>query len=542
MSQSDKSSIRRILWQGSLLLALGALSMFVAPQPVHAQEETVAQEAAPAADAPPVPEAPADTAADPATENPAETPAQDAPAAPWLSGSLRLGLDFAAENGETDTVLDQILRLDIQPPQHLNFRIRTSLWLTEDVDGHEPGDSDLGGLANSYGAAVQARLLQLYAEWDDLAGEGVLRVGRQRIVDSPAYGRIDGLYFKQHFNAWEWYAFAGARASIYDDSHEDLAAGAGASVWLFPKTKVALDYYYGEDDRRSSESVEPSFYARFLRLDSPRTVREEIDSRRLDFSLYQYLGDDHRFFGRYTWYDGRSDEMLFSLSGVFRKKEISYDLTYRSRLYLLEDRANDVTGFFRILGPEEAYNDLRAVVDFPLSNRFGLSLEGQIHDAEKGANQTANRDFERLGAYLHATELAKNLDGSIGVEYWDVSDGESSLAFNGEIARRWEKSKLTVGVDFERYKDRIEIYQPELLLANQLLTALTPAFFVTYEPLVRLFDVREVTTRENVYVFFAKYQFAVTGAQDVALKATVEEDDGPDSPYWRLEASYNIRF
>lgn len=468
----------------------------------------------------------------------------DAPADPakWYKGSLQVGIDASADDEDSNVVLDQYLRLEIRPPQVDKLSINGAFWLTEDVDGHESKSSALGGVLNTYGAAVQARIIRLYAEYEDLWGDSTLRVGRQRILDSPVYGRIDGVYFKQRHAKWDWYAFGGARASIYRDAHDDWSVGGGASVWVLPKTRVGLDWYYGEDQENRND-IAPNLVERLLNPSYPRRIKEEIDSRQLSLTLHQYLGANHKLFGRYTWFDGRSDELVLALSGVSPERTIAYDVTYRRRLYLLEDRTNDTTGFFRILGTQDEFDDIRAAVHIPITKIYGVSLEGQLHDADSdGGEGTANRDFSRMGIILHGADIRPGIDGNVGIDYWRADEGEGRVAVTGDVTKRWEKASGTVGVDFARYKDRIRDYNPNLFWLNQAAVLFIPGVYASYTPLVYLFDVRTVDTRENVYSVYTQYRRDLAEDQHIAMRLTFEDDDGPDSPYWRLKLSYTLEF
>ena len=53
---------------------------------------------------------------------------------------------------------------------------------------------------------------------------------------------------------------------------------------------------------------------------------------------------------------------------------------------------------------------------------------------------------------------------------------------------------------------------------------------------------RVVDTRENVYSIFTELEWRFREDQEVFAKVAFEEDDGPDSPYWRVRAGYRIRF
>lgn len=536
-------------WASVFFVALAV--MVISPLILSAHAQDVEVEAAEpvtsdeAADEAAEPEA---TAEDPESE-PMDTTAEDTEAAAeaagkpnvWYKGRFNAEIDARSAGGDTDVDLSQTLALDITPPKYPKLTIRGLLWLNEDLDSdHE--NSALADIDDAYNASVRGKLLHLYVELDDVWGDSTLRIGRQRILESPVYNRIDGIFFKKDYGKVDWYAFAGARASIYDDAHDDLVIGGGTSAWVTPKTRIALDAFYAEEDRSSGNEVYRFPWHDWLGSSYPRRVKTEVDSRQISLTVMHYLNERHSLFGRYTLHDGDSDEIQLTATGVFAKREIVYNVSYRRRLDLLEDRANDVTGFYRIVGVWDEYDDLFATVQVPMTEKLTLGLEGQIHESHGDNRNNANRDYWRGAVVLGVDELAPNLDLTAALEYWDVSDGEGVWAITGDIVRTWERWKLTVGADYERYEDRVVEYQPEYFWAHQGLAFFLPRYFFGALPWYRLFDVDVVETHENIYTVYGKVDYKFRENQDMWMRLTFEEDDGPDSPYWRLQAGYTIRF
>ena len=417
----------------------------------------------------------------------------------WFSGELRLGLDTARSSRDGDIQMDQVLRLKIDPPEHERFHIRTTLWTIEDLDGREDPTSTLRTLNDASGSAVQARLLSLYLEVDDVGGDSTLRLGRQRIADGVVYNRIDGAYYKLRGGRWEGYVFGGARASVYEDASEDLATGAGASIRLPTKTRVGVDYFYGEDERR-------------------RFGSSDIETSITSVSLRQALTKQHSAYARATWHDTDLDELRFTAQGFFSKSEIVYTVSYYKRLSTLTERVSDVSDFFRVLGEFNEFQDFHALVDIPITNRFGLGLEVQVHDAENAALASGNRDFQRYGVSLDIFDLAKHYDASVILEYWDADFGEGQWTVSGEVSREWRDTEAAVGIDYDRFQDRVTSFDPALQ------------------------SVLLVETHENIYSFYVKVGHEINERHKVRMRAIFEDDDGPDSPYWRLRAEYTLSF
>lgn len=417
----------------------------------------------------------------------------------WFAGELQLGLDAARSSRDGDITLDQVLRLKIDPPKHERFHIRTTLWTIEDLDGREDPTSTLRRLNDASGSSVQARLLSLYLEVDDVGGDSTLRLGRQRITDGVVYNRIDGAYYKLRGARWEGYAFGGARASVYEDAHEDLATGAGLSVRLPTKTRVGVDFFYGADERR-------------------RLGSSDLETSITSVSLYQALTSRHSIFGRATWNATDIDELRFSVQGFFTESEIVYTLSYYNRLSTLTERATDVSDFYRVLGEFNQFQDVHALVDIPITKRFGLGLEAQVHDAENASLQSGNRDFQRYGMSLDFYDLRGHYDTSLILDYWNADFGEGQWTVTGEVSREWERTKTTLGIDYDRFEDRVTNFDPTLQ------------------------SVLFVETHENIYSFYVKVEHEINERHRVRVRALFEDDDGPDSPYWRLRAEYTLSF
>lgn len=477
-----------------------------------------------------------------APETSAKEEAATEQARPWISGSVETTLDLEHSGRDSDAHLDEFLNVNVDPPKCEHLHLRGSVWAIEDLDGKERLSSSLRGLDDTSDRFVDVRLLSLYLEADDLWGSSELRLGRQRILENPVYPRIDGLYFKQQQARWDWYVFGGARASLYEDAHKDAVAGGGFSVSPTNTTRVALDGYYGEEHRARHDEVYLGRVAERLGLSYPRDVREAIDAHTVAVTVTQRLTSRHSLYGRYTWYDGESDALQVSATGFFTKRDLSYDLTYSRRLSLLDDRPSDVSGYYRVLGQLNEYQDVLGTLNIPLNSRFSLTLEGQYHDSDNDTLESGNRDYQRYGAILNATELPHGFEASLGLENWDVSQGENTWTVTGEVARKWQKMRWALGADYAAYEDRYRLYQPQYLWANKLLVALVPGLYPNYRPLVALFDVAVIETHENIHSIYTTCDYEVKDNQDLRVQVRYEEDDSPDSPYWRIEARYCLRF
>lgn len=514
-----------VLWMGA-----GTPRSWAEDAPATAEEKPAADAAAPEA----AEEKPAADAGE------AEKPEAKAPQTPRLKGSFSTQLDGVSADGASDLDLEQTLSFDVRPGNSDRLRLRGLLWMQEDLDGDESEYSSLRSINDSYDSDVRARLLSLYAEAKDIWGKSVLRVGRQQILDGVAYNRIDGIYFNRQQDSWEWYAFAGARASVYEDTHEDLAMGAGVTFRPGISTRAGFDIFYGED--RQKEWVpffKPAWQA--IHLYDMRRETNQIENTMLSFNLSQDLWQNATAYGRVTWVDGHGEELLLDLTGIADCWGLSYELRYRRQLDSIGERVNDLTGFYSLLGTYERYDDYLLVLTKELCKKASLSLEAEIHESAKDSWRTRNRDYQRLALVGRVQDLLPTLDTEVSLERWHVQDGEGTWAVTGELTKNWKTVRLSLGADYERYEDRVAVYNsvPDTLALFGALLNPTALGTGLRTPWGGLWSIE---THENVHSFYSKLRWAVCKDQEFTASVRYEQDESPESPYWRLRAGYMVRF
>lgn len=471
---------------------------------------------------------------------PAEKPwlPKDPPKHDPVSGSFSSRMEVEHAGGESDWRSDQYLRMTIQPSATPKLSIHGAAWLWEDLDGKEPADSALRGLNDTYAGAVQVRPLYLYLEGKDLWGDSTLRIGRQRIEESVNNSLVDGAYFSKRVGIWEGYAFLGYRGTLYEDYFQDPSLGAGLSVRPTAYTRLAVDAYYSTESR---DRLRRSFYADLFSLRYPLAIPDDADTRQLAFTVTQRLGERHQLYARYLVSDGASDEFRLAATGSFSSRHVAYDVAYVQRLNTVTDRSNDTTGFYRVLGALSEYRDLSATVHVPIAERYAFSVESQWHDSQDSGD--FNRDYTRYGAFFSGAKLwGGNLDFRLGVSRWDLDGGEGTWSLTGEATRRWGKNAFTLGADYAAYQDRYTEYRPLPLQLTRLVVDLLPGIYPGYNVIAGLAGTGSVTTDQDVYSLYAKYGYTLNDRQSLWFKLICQLDDGPDSPYWRAQAEYTIRF
>lgn len=489
---------------------------------------------------------PAESATEPAAaQAPADTAAAAdtaPPPAKWVHGSFTADFDGVWGDGASDVNLDQTLRLQADPPKHERIHLRGALWMLEDLDSDEPRTSALRGINDASSSDVRARLLELCLEVDDVWGDSTLRLGRQRIAEGAAFNRIDGLYFKQRHAKWDWYVFGGARATVYGGVFDDLVLGGGTAFLPNDKTRLALDWYYGQEDhRRRERSVFPEAWGWAQSWAHADRGTRNLEDVLISLSAWHALTPNVELFGRVDLRDAGGDELLLNATGYVPPWNLTYDVSYRRQLSSVADSASDLGSFYRVLGSYEQYDDFRVSLHRPLTKRLTLSLEAELHDSDEERGYSRNRDYQRYAAVLAAEGLGKGLGGNVALEWWNAGQDESTWALTGELTKKWNAWQFAFGADYERYEDSVTYYDTPLLALDQFLQALMPGAYKS-SPLVVLFDHWIVQTRENIYMTYLRARWAIRDNQDLSIRVTYEEDDRPQSPYWRLQTSYGIRF
>lgn len=499
----------------------------------------------PAEDAPPTPETtPAAAAETPAPAgDAASAPAAAEPAAgDWVNGHFSTGIDTAWDDKASDIELNQFLRLNVDPPSVPKLHFHTSLWTTENLDGNEDSGTRLYGIDDAYDEAVRVRLLDLYMQADDVLGGATLRLGRQRITDGPLFNRIDGLYLNWDLDRWNVYVYGGVRASIYNGHEDNLALGGGASYQLTKSTRIGVDAFYGNERRHSGDDVQRSWSDLLFGRDYPRSVASELDNHMVALNLYQRLGTNHWLSARATFQEDGADELALDLSGYIQAADITYLLSYHNQLDRVEDRINQVTGFYRILGPHERYHHFHADLQRPITKKLTLGLETDWHIASNDSIYTANRDYLRTALVLSGKDVYKGMNFRVALENWDATGESDMWIVTGEIGRKWKAYNLAFGVNYEQYRDEYVDYNPWPNRLNIASFLFVPGVSPGIRPGVWLTDTANVVTRENIYSFYSRFTWEIDKRQRLMTRVTLEEDDGPDSPYWRVQASYEIDF
>ncbi len=530
------------------LPVLVIVAAWLVPGMPHAWSE----DAAPAADA--AATAPAETPAAAPEAAPAEAPAEgentEGEAAegetdegkPRIDGSFSNQFDGVWADGESDMDLEQTLSLNVQPGKSDKLRLRGLLWMQEDLDSDEAQYSALRGINDSYDSDVRARLLHLYAEVKDVWGQSTLRIGRQQILEGIAYNRIDGLYFNKRCNYWEWYAFAGVRASLYEDSSDDASLGAGVTLRPRPGTQASVDFFYGEEEYEAWEGASNQLLSGLVLTPVSRKVDYETDNSAVALSVMQDLWTGATAYGRVTWLDGNGQELLLDLTGVVDCWGLAYELRYRRQMDSIGERVSDLTGFSSIMGVYDEYDDLLLVLTKDIGKKVSLSLEAELHDSRNEDLLGGNRDYQRLALVGAVDELFPTIDAELSLERWHVDGGEGTWALTGELSKTWKALTLTVGADYEQYQDRIAVYDGSLDSLAQLGMLVAPGQISSLAPISPLSAPWILETHEEVHSLFGKARWVVCKNQEFTASIRYEEDEAPESPYWRVRAGYLVRF
>lgn len=530
-------------------LAAPVLSMFVVTALLLGIVGTASWAEENAANATPAAAAPKDTPktdekkADTAEVKEPKSAVSSTPPKSWIHGSFETGVDAAWSKDDSDVELSQSLQLRVDPPGYEKLHLRGSLLLDEDLSSSDSPTSDLRKINDAYDD-VRARLLYLYADFEDLWGDSVLRIGRQRIEDGVAFNRFDGISFRQQIgNQWEWYVFGGIRASLYVDTHNDPVFGGGVTFRPNPNTRFSVDTYFGKENRSDNDVVWRWAFYNWLGEPFPREIKKDRSDNQIAFSVWHQFTPNVNVSARLELFEGNADKIQLGITGYVPCADLTYELQYRGQLRDVNDRDLDLDQFYRVVGELSEYHDFLVAVHRPLCKDLVLSLEAEIRNSDADERwEMSNRDFTRFAAILDATKLPCGLQGSLGLEYYNTSGDEGTFAIVGELSKQWEAFRLTLGADFNRYEDRVAAYNPTALWVDVISRRLLGLWPGSPSAWVYFADGMEVKTHENVYALYAKAKWTVRKNQDVTFGVTYEDDDEPDAPYWRLQAAYSIAF
>lgn len=493
------------------------------------------EEAQPAAELAETPEAP--------KEEQSGTPEAAAPMQKAFQAGLSAEIDAAKGHRDRDIDLDQSFDFTWTPPKYQKLHLSGDLWLHEDLDSDESRYSTLRDIEDSYDSDVRFKPLQLNMTLDDVWGKSTLRIGRQRILESPLYNRIDGVYFKKNLLQWDWYSFAGWRASLYDDAFDDPVVGGGTGIHVTPRTYATLDFFWSEEDFDSDVHyclISPlrALFGGVYR----RPIEEEVSDSYLSLGIDHMITPNMNLYGRFSLVGGEADEFQLELVGLLPRWDVTYQLMYRRQMHRIKDRADDLTVYYQTLGPEETYDLFLIGLQKPISKKLTLALDAELRDADHGGDYMGNRDYARQMLSLVVEEMAPGVDATLSVEHWAVEGNEGTWAVTGEISKHWTKTEAALGADYERYREEVVDYNPWPFRVSELATYALPGVFPRFTPLVWFFDEKVVEVHENIYSIYGKVRWTMTDAQSLTARLTFEDDDGPDSPLWRLRAWYELRF
>lgn len=461
----------------------------------------------------------------------------------WIDGRFSIDADAAWSDDASDIDLDQMLRLKISPPKHPKLRIYSSIWLHEDLDGDESHDSSLYDIDNAYDRDLRLKLSYLYLQAKDLWGKSELRVGRQRITESYLYPRIDGVFFEKNHAKWDWYLYLGARASLYENTQDEISSGLGVAWRPTAHTKLALDYAYMDEHRESEERGHRGFISRIFNRRYPYDVAEELDANYLALSLHQALGDNVWGYARLTLFDGNPNELMLDINGYAPGIDLTYTFSYRRQLDRVTDQASTLGTFYRTLGAQETYNHFLISLHKPISEKVALALETELHQSSGDKRYDNNRDYWRVAGMLMLSDLRPDLDITLSLERWDTERDSGSWVVTGEVSKQWDKWTWKVGANYEQYRDEIYEYNPYPRWLNQLAIFFVPGVYSRpITPFIWANDVKQVRTREEIHSLYTDLEFAFRENQTLSAKISFEEDDSDESPYWRLGLSYAIDF
>jgi len=98
-----------------------------------------------------------------------------------------------------------------------------------------------------------------------------------------------------------------------------------------------------------------------------------------------------------------------------------------------------------------------------------------------------------------------------------------------------------LGSDYQRYEDRVIVYSGPNAL-NPYRYSLTYDMLPFYGQAVLGGNTLAVELHEDIRSVYLRGKWRICKDQDLSARLTYEEDDSPESPYWRAIMEYALRF
>ena len=417
----------------------------------------------------------------------------------FVTGNFKSQYEGRWAGGEDDHDMYEYLRFKTKDFFNNKVTIAGSGRFTEDLDGHESKDGTFRDITDTYDHSYNGRLYYLYADVKNpVIDKSSLRLGRQYqyTVETILF---DGAKYEQQLGPVATYAFGGMRTSQYSSTYFDTVAGSGVSVRPFMGTTTNLDYIRIIDDSYTDDEV--------------------------GFNLWQRIGEDLGFYGKYNVLNTLPKEFLVKLSWDKIDWDASVQLSYFRFLHSIAEQSNNVSPFYQILGTFEAF-DLISLTGYKgLGEKSGIS-SGVDHRSviDKNDENTFNRDYNRtFFSFMVNNVLLQESKVSFTVEYWNTEGVDHSADLGVDFDKKIGKFDLGAGTGYSLYKYNFD--------GSNGLESLLDSEYTS-----------DIEQKINVRTYYMRVKYLLTKRSDVNLQWTSEISDTNPEIYHQMLLSYSTNF
>ncbi|HVS12269.1 MAG TPA: hypothetical protein VMS76_20580 [Planctomycetota bacterium] len=363
------------------------------------------------------PQEPSTSGSIPQTAAPAAEPKASGSSSP-LHGSLTSVWRGRLGKSEHDNDLYGLLALDYGDSTRDKWTGHFIGRLAADLDGD--GTGPFFQLDDTLGDDVDLRLYDAYAEGHGVGPLESLRLGRQRISDTPAFVWFDGARAEtkpRGKSALQFGAWGGIPVHLYESGDsKDLVAGLYLQGRPWTGGRLRFDWMHLEDDDDGADHEDD-----LLGLSAWQSLGERL---RLETSYTRLEGEDRDVSARATWSDAKDDLQL--------------QASYYRLLETQEALALEIDPFFTTLFELFPYEQARLLASKRLGEKVGVQAGLDVRRVDDEDDEGLfNRDFERGFATLTLDEvLPSDVTLALTGEVWD-GDGSDIETWGADLSRRF---------------------------------------------------------------------------------------------------------
>lgn len=301
-----------------------------------------------------------------------------------------------------------------------------------DMGGDDPNEQ-FTGLDDRQGA-VNSNIYYAYVDAERLESFETLRVGRQRIWETPAFVTFDGVRAEPRTSgAWKLGAYVGRRTQYYDrSSPDDAVGGVYGEAQPWDGGRLRLDYMYLEDEAR-------------LGADQDDLI---------GVGLRQFLGEELTLEGQYTALEGQSRDVRLRAHYLEPTSDLLLHLNY---YYLLEpqsEQALELDPYFSSLTRYSPYHQVSLLGSKGLSEHTSLDVGLEQRWLESSSDEGEfNHEFGRWYLSTIFSDVAhEGLDLTLTADVWD-DDQQTVQTWGADVSQEvGERIDASLGSYYSLYK------------------------------------------------------------------------------------------